>query len=143
MSEPKKEVIPAQEQLAVTTNTIVERFSGPDQQFDTIEKTAHLKEGLEIPLMVVASIPDDLEVIFAKRLEQNPDMSMKKKLRYVEAIARLRSLDKHFLQLSVASRDGKRADGLLDLGKAIQSHNASQTEDKGRLERMMDKVRNR
>ena len=54
----------------------------------------------------------------------------------------MRSMDKHFLQLSVGV-DGKRAGQLVDLGKAIQSHNASQTEDKGRLERIIDKVKGR
>jgi hypothetical protein len=144
-SEQKVVYAPTPEhQLAVTTDTIAERLSGPTEDFDTLEKTAHLKAGLEIPLMGVASMPDTLEKIYEHRLSggNKKPLSTYGRLRYEHAISMMRSMDKHFLQLSVGV-DGKRAGHLVDLGKAIQSHNASQTEDKGRLERIIEKVKGR
>jgi len=145
-SEAPQKVVYApspEHQLAVTTDTIAERISGPTEDFDTLEKTAHLKGGLEIPLMGVASMPDTLEKIYEHRqVDGRRPLSRYGKLRYEHAISMMRSMDKHFLQLSVGV-DGKRAGQLVDLGKAIQSHNASQTEDKGRLERIIDKVKGR
>ena len=146
----------ASQQIAATTEVIVDRFTGGNQDFDTIEKTAHLKDGLEIPLMIVASIPDNLQTIYNRRLEDktiamrtlddNPDnvilefyeapaLNKNKRLRYEQAINMMRSLDKHFLQLSTSSREGKRSDQIIDLGKAMQSHNAEETRE-SKLDKM-------
>ena len=93
--------------------------------------------------MGVASMPDTLEKIYEERKTNiRKPLTIYGRLRYEHAISMMRSMDKHFLQLSVGV-DGKRADHLVDLGKAIQSHNAAQTEDRGRLERIIDKVRGR
>jgi len=140
-TQEKKYAPSPEHQLAVTTDTIAERLSGEDQDFDTLEKTSHLKSGLEIPLMGVASMPDTLEKIYEHRMLDSgaSKLGQYKRLRYEHAIDMMRSMDKHFLQLSVGV-DGKRAEQLSKLGMAISTHNANQTEDTGWMQRFRERV---
>ena len=155
-TEEKKLWAPSPEhQLAITTHTALERLSGHTDDFDILEKTSHLKAGLEIPLMGVASMPDTLEKIyqhrkdatvqkivieedeagvFHKNVVEQPMLGKYKKLRYEHAISMMRSMDKHFLQLSVGV-DGKRAEHIVKVASAIQTHTAAK-EEQGTISRV-------
>ena len=150
MAENEKKIAYAptpEHQLAITTHTALERLSGHTEDFDILEKTSYLKAGLEIPLMGVASMPDTLEKIYEHRLTdmvlkevieekdgvfhklmvEVPAIGKYKKLRYEHAISMMRSMDKHFLQLSVGV-EGRRSSDIVKVASAIQTHTAAKEE---------------
>src|SRR5213593_2776190 len=50
------------------------------KDFNTLEMHANLKKGLEIPLMGIASMPDVLNGIYSKRIEEDSEIRAMMKL---------------------------------------------------------------
>ncbi len=125
--------------LAITTNTVVERLSGHTEDFDILEKTSHLKQGVEIPLMVLGSMPDFLRSYYEWREKHKP-LTEAKKLIASTAVNMIEGPNKHYLQLSVGV-EGKRAEHMVKVGTAIQTHQAVKEE--GRLGKLWSRITGR
>lgn len=133
MTEPKfykkGEGLSPGEEYSHTAREIAESLHAPDT-FQQVEIHANIQKGLEIPLMGIPAIADTLAKIYEKRLEEDKTIRQKlvsvedparikalsrrllsdvKRTRYEHAVTMQRSMNTHYLQLSMAVA-GKRAE---------------------------------
>ena len=90
---------------------------------DTLEKIYEHR----LTDMVLKEVIEEKDGVFHKLMVEVPAIGKYKKLRYEHAISMMRSMDKHFLQLSVGV-EGRRSSDIVKVASAIQTHTAAKEE---------------